>query len=153
MEITVKQPTAYKTAVFFFYLFIISGSLLVFNITDWYEYAPPEAHFSFHLAALFYTLLIVLFYFMYHCKISKYAFDKDEHTTIPKLIVYDSNASKDALDNDKKISVPIFILFCVCASALYILVIIFKQDEIAGLLDIIFTIVAFTFGYIARKAK
>ena len=127
MAITVKQTTAYKTAVFFFYLFMISGSLLVFNITDWYEYVPPEAHFSFHLAALFYTLLIVLFYFMYHCKISKYAFDKDEHTSIPKLIVYDSNASKDALDNDKKISVP--------------------------MLDIPFLILSGIFGYIARQSK
>lgn len=153
MAITVKQTTAYKTAVFFFYLFIISSSLLVFNITDWYEYAPPEAHFSFHLAASFYTLLIVLFYFMYHCKISKYAFDNDEHTSLPKLIMHDCKASKDALDNDKKISVPIFILFCICASALYILVIIFKQDGLVDLLDIMFTIVAFTFGYIARKAK
>lgn len=153
MAITVKQTTAYKTAVFFFYLFIISSSLLVFNITDWYEYVPPEAHFSFHLAALFYTLLIVLFYFMYHCKISKYAFDNDEHISLPKLIMHDCKASKDALDNDKKISVPIFILFCICASALYILVIIFKQDGLVDLLDIMFTIVAFTFGYIARKAK
>lgn len=153
MAITVKQTTAYKTAVFFFYLFMISGSLLVFNITDWYEYVPPEAHFSFHLAALFYTLLIVLFYFMYHCKISKYAFDKDEHTTIPKLIVYDSNASKDALDNDKKISVPIFILFCVCASALYILAMVLKESNIFYLLDIPFLILSGIFGYIARKAK
>lgn len=153
MAIIVKQPTAYKASVFFFYLCMISSSLLVFNITDWYEYVPPEAHFSFHLAAFFYTLLIVLFFFVYHCKISKYAFDKDEHTSIPKLIMYDSNASKDALDNNKKISVPIFILFCICASALYILVIIFKQDGLVDLLDIMFTIVAFTFGYIARKAK
>lgn len=153
MAITVKQTTAYKTAVFFFYLFIISGSLLVFNITDWYEYAPPEAHFSFHLAALFYTLLIVLFYFMYHCKISKYAFDKDEHTTIPKLIVYDSNASKDALDNDKKISVPIFILFCVCVSAIYILAMVLKESNIFYLLDIPFLILSGIFGYIARQSK
>lgn len=153
MAITVKQPTAYKTAVFFFYLFIISGSLLVFNITDWYEYAPSEAHFSFHLAALFYTLLIVIFFFVYHCKISKYAFDKDEHTTIPKLIMYDSNASKDALDNDKKISVPIFILFCVCASAIYILAMVLKQNNILNLLEILVLILSGIFGYIARHAK
>ncbi len=153
MEITVKQPTAYKAARFFSYLFLMSGAMLIFNNSGWAEYAPPEAHFSFHLAALGYALLIVFFYFMYHCKASKYAFDKDEHTSIPKPIVYDSNASKDALDNDKKISVPIFILFCVCASALYILVIIFKQDGLVELLGIMFTIVAFTFVYIARKAK
>lgn len=130
MEITVKQPTAYKTAVFFFYLFMISGSLLVFNITDWYEYVPPEAHFSFHLAALGYALLIVFFYFMYHCK-----------------------ASKDALDNDKKVSVPIFILFCACVSAIYILAMVLKTSDLLYPILITVSAIGGAFEYIARQAK
>ena len=109
---------------------MVSGSLLVFNITDWYEYVPPEAHFSFHLAASFYTLLIVLFYFMYHCK-----------------------ASKDALDNDKKVSVPIFILFCACVSAIYILAMVLKTSDLLYPILITVSAIGGAFEYIARQAK
>ena len=130
MAITVKQTTAYKAARFFSYLFLMSGAMLIFNNSGWAEYAPPEAHFSFHLAALGYALLIVFFYFMYHCK-----------------------ASKDAFDEDEKVSVPIFILFCVCVSAIYILAMVLKESDIFYLLDIPFLILSGIFEYMARKAK
>lgn len=130
MEINVKQPTAYKAARFFIYLFLLSGAMIIFNNSGWYEYAPPEAHFGFHLAALVYALLIVLFYFMYHCK-----------------------ASKDAFDEDKKVSVPIFILFCSCVSAIYILAMVLKQNDILNLLEILVLILSSIFEYIARHAK
>lgn len=130
MAITVKQTTAYKAARFFSYLFLMSGAMLIFNNSGWAEYAPPEAHFSFHLAALGYALLIVFFYFMYHCK-----------------------TSKDAFDEDEKVSVPIFILFCVCVSAIYILAMVLKESNIFYLLEIPFLILSGIFEYIARKAK
>lgn len=130
MEITVKQPTAYKTAVFFFYLFMISGSLLVFNITDWYEYVPPNSYILFYYPALAYALLIVLFFFVYHCKASKYA-----------------------LDNDKNVSAPIFILFCACVSAIYILAMVLKTSDLLYPIFITVSAIGGAFEYIARKAK
>lgn len=130
MEITVKQTTAYKAARFFSYLFLMSGAMLIFNNSGWAEYAPQEAHFSFHLAALGYALLIVFFYFMYHCK-----------------------ASKDALDNDKKVSVPIFILFCACVSAIYILAMVLKTSDLLYPILITVSAIGGAFEYIARQAK
>lgn len=130
MEINVKQPTAYKTARFFIYLSLLLLALILFNNSRWAEYAPSNSYIVFYLPALAYALLIVLFFFVYHCK-----------------------ASKDTFDNDKKVSVPIFILFCACVSAIYILAMVLKTSDLLYPIWIIVSTIGGAFEHIARKAK
>lgn len=130
MEITVKQPTAYKVARFFDYLSLLSLALILFNNSGWAEYVPPNSYILFYYPALAYALLIVLFFFVYHCKASKYA-----------------------LDNDKNVSVPIFILFCACVSAIYILAMVLKTSDLLYPILITVSAIGGAFEYIARQAK
>ena len=130
MEINVKQPTAYKCSRFFYYLFLLAGSLTLFNNIKWAEYIPSEKIFACYGAAAAYVLIVTLLNCIYHCK-----------------------ASKDALDNDKKISVPVFILFFICVLAIYILAMVLKTSSFLYPIWIIALIVAGIFDYIARQAK
>lgn len=130
MEINVKQTTAYKCSRFFYYLFLLSASLLLFNNTKWAEYIPSEKIFACYGAAAAYVLIVTLLYFIYNCK-----------------------ASKDAFNNDKKISIPIFLLFCACVLAIYILAMVLKTSDFLYPIWIIALAIAGVFDYIARQAK